>query len=581
MQEMALNSSDLVEQSAQAICSAFELFQKEFKEITCRAQQRFEKGNWHGMQKDMVERLDLYTQVIKVTVAEMHNLLKEEVKDKTIWAVMKASYSRCIAQKPDMELAETFFNSVTRRIFTTVGVDPSIEFVDSDFDPPPPSPDMPIFHSYFHTGSTFDLVRLFLQDLPFEVEYADLDLDARLAAKVIDEHILSTWGSLDWDRVDIVKAISYRSVGAYVIGRIYRGELVNPIVLSLRHPPAGIRLDAVLLTEDDVSILFSFTRSYFLVDTDKPHELIHFLKTIMPRKRVAELYISIGYNKHGKTELYRELLEHLKNTCAVFDIAPGEKGMVMIVFTMPDDDIVFKVIRDRSAEPKTLSRQDVMAHYRLVFLHDRAGRLVDAQEYEHLTFDKARFSERLLAELLAEAPSCVAVDGNRVDIKHLYLERRVIPLNLYLQQAELPAARAAAIDYGYAIKDMASTNVFPGDILLKNFGVTRHGRVVFYDYDELCELEICKFRRIPQPRNDDEDMSSEPWFYVGKYDIFPQEFNTFLGLTGELREAFLSTHADIFDVEFWQNIQALHQAGFVVDIFPYRQDLRLHENSLA
>jgi isocitrate dehydrogenase kinase/phosphatase len=255
--------------------------------------------------------------------------------------------------------------------------------------------------------------------------------------------------------------------------------------------------------------------------------------------------------------------------------------MVMLVFTMPSYDMVFKIIRDRFAEPKNTTRQAVMERYGLVFHRDRAGRLVDAQEFEHLRFEKACFSPDLLQELLEGAPSSVTVDGDWVAIRHVYTERRLTPLDIYLREAPAEAAMEAVIDYGHAIKDLAATNIFPGDILLKNFGVTRHGRVVFYDYDELCLLTDCRFRKIPQGRDFADDFQAEPWFYVGKNDIFPEEFRTFLGLQDELRERFVQAHADLFGVEYWKAMQAQHKAGEVVDILPYKESRHLHSGGQA
>jgi isocitrate dehydrogenase kinase/phosphatase len=303
--------------------------------------------------------------------------------------------------------------------------------------------------------------------------------------------------------------------------------------------------------------------------------MVGFLKSIMPRKRVAELYIAIGYNKHGKSELYCDLLQHLDSSQEKFEIAEGERGMVMEVFTMPDYDVVFKVIKDRFPPSKNTTRQEVMAKYYLVFKHDRAGRLVDAQEFEHLKFDRSRFSQDLLEQLQSVAGASVEVDDDHVVIKHAYVERRVRPLNVYLDEVGGSEARAAIIDYGQAIKDLAATNIFPGDMLLKNFGVTRHGRVVFYDYDELSLLSDCNFRLMPPPRSYEEELSDEPWFAVGEGDIFPEEFKYFLGLKRELKDLFVKQHSDLFGVDFWHQTQSRIKAQKIIDIFPYEPSRRL------
>ena len=341
----------------------------------------------------------------------------------------------------------------------------------------------------------------------------------------------------------MIPAVFYRNQGAYLVGRIRSGDQVMPLTLALHHEAGGIVVDAVLLTADEVSIIFSFTRSYFHVEVHRPRDLVMFLKSIMPRKPIAELYIAIGYNKHGKTELYRDLMRHIDRSTDTFEIAPGDRGMVMCVFTLPSFDVVFKVIRDRFAYPKTSSRRDVMERYQLVFKHDRAGRLADVQEFEHLAFARDRFSADLLDELAGEAAETVPIGSRIVEIKHVYVERRMTPLNLFIREAQLSDARKAIIDYGQAVRDLAATNIFPGDMLLKNFGVTRHGRVVFYDYDELCLVTDCQFRELPAAADESDEFGAEPWFYVGPSDIFPEEFINFMGLGGELRATFLKAHA--------------------------------------
>jgi isocitrate dehydrogenase kinase/phosphatase len=572
-----LSDSRLANIGANAICNAFEYYQTQFKAITRRAEVRFENRDWHGMQADAAERLEIYKEVTDRIVAEIRDLLGERVNDELIWVSMKAVYSGLITERDDWELAETFFNSATRRIFATVGVDPRIEFVDTDFDTPPTQTRETVYRTYPHVTSTAALIENILRDSSLSAEYQDLPRDVRLAAAEAED-CLRTMGVVECiERAEMIKSVFYRGQGAYLIGRLYCGEHLIPLVLALLNTEMGVIVDAVLLTEDEVSILFSFTRSYFHVDVERPYDLVQFLKSIMPPKRIAELYISIGFNKHGKTELYRHLLHHLDHSNDEFEVALGERGMVMVVFTLPSYDLVFKIIKDRFGEPKKTNRQQVMQKYQLVFKRDRAGRLVDAQEFEHLKFDRRRFSEQLLDELRRSAASSVLIGEEHVIIQHLYTERRLTPLNIHVHEADAGARRAAVIDYGDAMKDLARANIFPGDILLKNFGVTRHGRVVFYDYDELCLLTDCTFRAMPQPTNEDEELAHEPWFFVGDNDFFPEEFRTWLGLDSELREVFLENHADLFGVEFWANIQNRIKAGEIIHIYPYPQSKRLHQ----
>lgn len=569
-----LTDSRLANLGANTIAAAFSQYQDEFRAITARAQTRFARRDWPGMLSDAAERLDLYRKAVDPTVAAIRGLLGERVTRRLVWVSLKAVYSGLIAERDDWELAETFFNSITRRLFTTVGVDNQIEFVDTDFETPPTPSLHAVYRAYPRAPSNVALVETILSDALLQAPFQSLSRDAELVAHRIGQHLRELGALQVVERAEMLKSVFYRGKGAYLIGRMYSGAHVFPIALALLNTSQGIIVDAVLLNEDEVSILFSFTRSYFQVNVDRPYDLTHFLKSIMPRKRLAELYISIGRNKHGKTELYRDLLHHLVSSDDQFEIAPGARGMVMTVFTMPSYDVVFKVIKDRFDEPKKKTREEVRAKYRLVFGHDRAGRLIDAQEFEHLQFERRRFGEPLVAELQRTAAQTVTVDDHFVVFKHLYVERRLTPLNIYVREAGEHAVRAAIVDYGHCIKDLAAANIFPGDILLKNFGVTRHGRIVFYDYDELTLLTDCHFREMPQAQNDDDDMAGEPWFFVGENDFFPEEFRVFLGLEEPWRSTFLQDHGDLFCVDFWRCIQDRIRSGEIIHIFPYPQDRR-------
>jgi isocitrate dehydrogenase kinase/phosphatase len=561
-------------QAVTVIRDGFARHQDQFEAITRRAARRQQRLDWHGMQRDAVERLGVYAREAAQVVQEVTGLLGEARHDRQRWAWMKDAYQALVSGRPDAEIAQTFFNSVSRRVFATVGFDPRIEYADAELDPP--ASRARVTTTYPWRGSTVALVREILAARPLAVAFQDLDRDARLIAGQIDAACQEGRGATPIESVEMLDPVFYRNKGLYLIGRVEtRAGRILPLVVALVNDGRGVAADAVLLTEDEASIVFSFTRASFHVDVAGPRPVIDFLRSIMPAKRVAELYIALGYHRHGKAELYRDFTRHLARSADRFEIAPGEPGMVMVVFTLPSYDIVFKVIRDSFVPPKSVTRRQVLERYQIVFKHDRAGRLVDAQAWEHLAFPRERFSPTLLAELQASAASSVLVDDDRVVIRHLYTERRVTPLNLYLRDADARAAREAVLDHGRTIRDLAATNIFPGDLLLKNFGVTRHGRVIFYDYDELCFLTDLAFREMPAARDLDDEMAAEPWFTVRPGDVFPEEFITFLGLWGDLRQVFLEAHGDLLTAAFWNRMQALHRAGEVVDIFPYRPERRL------
>jgi isocitrate dehydrogenase kinase/phosphatase len=571
-----MTDSRLANVGARTIHTAYVTYHNQFKAITARARDRFDTQDWMGLQGDAAERLGLYRRIIDLVEAAIRDLLGDRIHNKLIWASMKAVYSGIISEHDDWELAETFFNSTTRRIFTTVGVDHQIEFVSTDFETPPTRTRSPVYRVYPRAASTVNLVQAILRDFHMDTPYRDASRDAQLVAERIESRLMSLGAPPTVDRVEIIRSPFFRGMGAYLVGRLYSGSQRLPLAIALLHSPHGIVVDAVLLDENSVSILFSFAHSYFHVEADRAYDLAQFLKTIMPRKRTGEIYISIGYNKHGKTELFRDLLDHLAHSTEQFEIAQGQRGMVMLVFTMPSYDMVFKVIKDHFNYPKDSTRKEVMAKYDLVYSRDRAGRLVDAQAFEFLEFSRERFSEELLAALQRDCSQTVYVNENSVVISHAYVERRVTPLDIYIHQVDGAAACAAVIDYGQAIKDMASSNIFPGDMLLKNFGVTRHGRVVFYDYDELCLLEECNFRRLPPTDRYEELLASEPWFHVNANDIFPEEFPNFLGVSGVLREEFEHHHANLYAAGYWRGRQEAIRAGERPHIFPYQFEQRLH-----
>ena len=566
--------ADRADAGAREIRRAFHALHADFRRLTRVAAQRFAGRDWPGQLQDAQRRLELHPGAVDRLVRDLAPLLGADLEDRATWKRIKRAYAWRIDDEPNAELAGTFFNSATRRIFSTVGVDPEIEFLDGSAPPDARPIDPAICVRHPRPRDACALIRSILTRYDLGAPYRDLERDAARGGQRLARE-LAVAGDSATDDAETLGAIFYRNKGAYVVGRLRCGGRLVPLVLPLVHGPDRVELDAVLTDEDEISILFSFARSPFHVETARPRELIVFLKSILPAKPVAELYISLGYAKHGKTELFRSLQEHLEQSDDRFETTPGDRGMVMIVFGLPSFDVVFKVIRDRFPHQKRITRRLVRERYRLVSRHDRVGRLVDTQEFEHLRFRRSRFAPELLQELQREAGRSVQLDARTVTFRHLYTERRVVPLNLHLRRAGVSEARRAMRDYGRAIKELAGAGIFPGDFLIKNFGVTRHGRVVFYDYDELCMLRECRFRSLPAPRTPEDEMAAEPWFTVGEHDIFPEEFRTFLELAPELREEFAREHGDLFRVAFWSGLQRRVARGELDDLFPYPARRRL------
>ena len=561
----------LVQDCAQTLADAFRDYNTEFRDITRRARQRFEDRDWRGSQKDAVERIELYEKFVDGTVELMQHRLGDEVHERAVWSAIKRRFDEMIDPLPDCEFPKTFFSSVTRKTFGTVGVDPAIEFIALDLDPLGKVRTHVETRVYPARGDLDLLVEELLADYRFRTPYRDFEHSVKLVADELKGLRESSPERRSIQSIEVINEVFYQMTRAYLVGRINGQGWTLPFVVALRNGDSGVVVDAIMLEESSVSVLFSFTRSYFHVDLAHVGEAVRFLKTILPLKRVSELFTVLGRAKQGKTERYRELFGHLQHSDDQFVLAPGEKGLVMICFTLPSFDVVFKLIRDKFPYQKNILREDVLTKYELVFKHDRAGRLVDAQEFKRIKFPKSRFSPELLEELQKEAARTAHIEGDEITIDHLYIERRMTPLNLYLRSAERDQAEKAVIEYGQAIRDLAVTNIFPGDLLLKNFGVTRHGRVIFYDYDELCLVTDCRFREVPQSQHDEDDMRADAWFYVGESDVFPETFINFLGFDPHLKQVFLDAHAEILTADWWRGIQARLTEGELLEVLPYHR----------
>lgn len=561
--------TDIAALASRRIAGAFVEYNAEFRALTRRAPQRFDSRDWKGGQRDAVERIELYDRFVASTVAELKALLGERSGDRALWMDIRADFAGRIGGLPDAEFTKTFFSSISRRLFGTVGVAPDLEFVATDLDPLAHVTSRVVTNTYINHGSLALLFEDVLGDVRFRTPWRDLDNSIRHVTTEVQAHLEARGEQRSVQRIEVIRPVFYQIFRAYIVGRIVGRGFLVPLVIALKNSDGGLLVDAVMLAEGDVSIVFSFSRSYFHVDLEHVAEAVVFLRSLMPRKPVSELFTVLGRAKQGKTERYREIMRHLADTPDRFVHAPGERGLVMVCFALPSFDVVFKVIRDRFPYPKSARREDVLAKYQLVFRHDRAGRLVDAQEFRRLRFPKALFAPELLAELLAEASLTVREAAEHLVFDHMYIERRMTPLNLYLRSASPAAAEQAALDYGQCIRDLAYTNIFPGDLLLKNFGVTRHGRVIFYDYDELCLVTDCQFRDLPQAASPEDEMRGEPWFYVGEHDVFPETFINFVGFDDAQRAALLRTHGEIFTARFWRQVQRRLQDGEVLEVLPY------------
>ena len=567
-------NSPAVQQIAQAILDGFDRHYALFQQITASARDRFRRADWGSVQATSRERIQYYDQRVQETTGLLQSDYAIDELVEPLWQQVKIAYVGLLHHHRQPELAETFYNSVFCRLFhrryfnnRNIFVRPAVstEHIDSD---------TPIYRSYYPARDGYRrVITSILDSFDLGLPFADKRQDVRNILRVIRQRDTARHGHNLF--LAVLNCPFYRNKAAYIIGKLVNDEQEIPFAIPvLNNEQGGLYVDTVLAGEAELANVFSFARVYFMVNTDVPAAVVNFLARVMPHKTRADLYTEIGLQKHGKTEFYRDFLHHLKYSGDDFISAPGIKGMVMCVFTLPSYPYVFKIIKDRFPPPKDLTRDQVKAKYQMVKQHDRVGRMADSWEYSQAAFPLARFSPQLLEELRQEAASSIEFEDDQIVIRHLYIERRITPLNIIIQQVDDEELRQVVKGYGNALRDMAGANIFPGDMLLKNFGITCHGRVVFYDYDEICYLTECNFRRIPPPPYPEFEMSEEPWFSPGPKDVFPEEWDTFLFSDQRIRKVFQELHGELLQPEFWQARQATIRANGYEDVFPYARDRR-------
>ena len=569
-----MSDKELIAECSQIIYDGFIRYNNYFHRITRRARTRFEQRDWKGHQNDIVERVDLYEKSVRRIVLALRRTLGPQLTDKNLWHDIRGYFANRLNQVPDNDFIKTFFNSTTRRIFGTEGHDPELEFISSG-----PTDDLQLIMSlnirrYPYWVSLQRIFETILDDFSFRVPYDDVNLNATKISKKIKTYTNEKFSKdVEYLRFEFIDSFFYQAARAYLVGKLIHSEGESPIIIAFKNENRGISVDAVFLEEKEISLIFGYTRSYYFADPNSVIGTVHFLKSMLPKKPIDELYTVLGRLRQGKTERHRIFTEHLSKTKDKFVHADGEVGLVMIVFTLPSYNLVFKVIRDTFGAPKTISREDVISKYKLVSKHDRAGRLIDTQEFLNLKFPINRFSKELSKELLKNASISVRKENDNLILKRVYVERRVRPLNLYINEYSFEEAARAIIDYGEAIKDLAKTNIFPGDLLLKNFGVTQHNRIIFYDYDEVSLVTDCNFRDIPESNSIEDEMQADTWYYVGEHDIFPEEFIRFLSMNDELKAEFMKYHKDLLTSKYWRRIKNQHLKGQALLVIPYTSHL--------
>ena len=579
---------------AKKILLGFEHHYQNIKSASIEAKRCFEEKEWEKIENDSKLRLNFYDEQVDVFCKNLSSELKKQTlygakaefnetqkMDKfnsDFWKNTKHVYIELITSHKQPELAETFYNSVFCRIFSRsfynnqyIFTKPcvSLNYIDMD---------EPVIDSYFvDDGQLKETLTSVLNNYKFKCKFGNLDQDIER----LQEQLIKQMPRLQSEvfELQFISTPFIRGKCAYIVGKIVTQLHPDvPVLIALLNDEnKGLYVDSLLTDIGSISIIFSFSRSYFFITTDYPSAIVEYLKELLPGKTRAVLYSAIGLHKQGKTLLYRHFLKYSKITSEKLIIAPGIKGMVMSVFTFPMYPYVFKVINDQFAPPKMGTKEMVKDRYYFVKNHVRIGRLADTWEFSNVAFPLKDIDDALLKELEKKASSNIEIENDLLIIKHMYIENKMTPLNMYLETANKKQQNHIINDYGKAIDELINSNIFPGDMLTKNFGVTRQNRVVFYDYDEITLMSTPIFKKIPEAKTYEQEMASEPWYYVGQNDVFPEEFKYFMLPNPYMKEVFNKKYKKLLDADYWVSIQEKIKQNGVMDYYPYGSEKRMCE----
>ena len=551
------------------IQQVFDDFYRDFCAIPAKAKAAFEAGAFQQSLQNSRDRLTLYGE-------RMHALahtLAEEYSGNTVapelWDRLEQHYTASVAGRYEADLALAFLHSVRRAVFMDnwTPVDYAVDIKTQS------SSDSDVMLSRAVDEIDAGLIQEMLAIPSFGIPFRDVVGDSERAADKVDRTLRKRGLADSITAVDVIRGGFFRNRGVYVVGRIrLHGGSVVPLILALLHDEAGIYIDAVLADEPEAHNLFSTTRANFIVTNDHYHELAEFLYGIMPKRPLGLHYSSLGFNHFGKVAVMDELTAELTEDDAVLDTAVGFPGTVAIGFQAPGSVYNLKVIRDHPTDNYKWGDfagvESVLEKYRQVHDINRTGSMLDNAIYYNVTLPKSHFAMELLSEMLEDASNAVSLRGTTVFFQHLIVQRKMIPMPVFLEQAPREDCERAVISLGQCIKNNMAANIFNRDLDGRNYGVGSHIRVYLFDYDALETFTDVKIRSNQGRFDGEEDIPG--WFFEDGVVFLPEEIESGLRIVDrDLRRLFRSVHGDLLKVEYWQRIQDELRCGNVPQIQVY------------
>ena len=551
------------------IQQVFDGFYRDFCAIPAKAKAAFEASAFQQSLQNSHDRLTLYGERMHALARTLAAEYPDAIAAPELWDRLEQHYTAAVAGRYEADLALAFLHSVRRAVFMDnwTPVDYAVDIKTQS------SRDSEVMLSRAVDAVDAGLIQEMLAIPSFDIPFRDAAGDSERAADKVDR-ALRTRGLADRiAAVDVIRGGFFRNRGVYVVGRIrLHGGSVVPLILALLHDEVGIYIDAVLTDEPEAHNLFSTTRANFIVTNDHYHELAEFLHQIMPKRPLGLHYSSLGFNHFGKVAVMDELTAELADDDAVFDTAVGFPGTVAIGFQVPGSVYNLKVIRDHPTENYKWGDfagvESVLEKYRRVHDINRTGSMLDNAIYYNVTLPKSHFASGLLSELVEDASNAVSLRGTTVFFQHLIVQRKMIPLPVFLEQAPREDCERAVISLGQCIKNNMAANIFNRDLDGRNYGVGSHIRVYLFDYDALETFTDVKIRSNQDRFDGEEDVPG--WFFEDGVVFLPEEIESGLRIADrDLRRLFRSVHGDLLEVEYWQHIQDELRHGNVPQIQVY------------